>query len=273
MKQSIGMQGIINARELGGYRTADGRTVKGGKLLRTARLSRATEEDLARLCELYRLGTVIDFRMDEEIAEDPDPDLEGVRHCIYPILEEDQFTSREQELVSYLGKPVAEAGRWDLLLASVKAGIISHDMYRVFLGSEIGKLGYRHFFEELLALPEDRSILFHCTQGKDRTGLAAFLILTALGVDEETIIADYMLTNAYCESRIEEELAHLARILPPGEDPGDYMIIMDQVSETTIRRGIAYVKEEYGSVLAYIRQELGVGDVQLAALREKFLTG
>ncbi len=144
-------------------------------------------------------------------------------------------------------------------------------MYAAFLSKDNGRKRFGEFFRELLALPEDRSILFHCSQGKDRTGLGAALILAVLGVDEETIIWDYMLTNEYSAESIAEERLYLEKHLPPGEDPEKYMIIMDQVDEETMQRGLDYMKREYGSIMGYVRDALHISDGQIAALKEKFL--
>lgn len=73
--QTIGLKGVENARELGGYETMDGKHVKRGKLLRSGKLASASEEDLTRLSEVYELSQIIDFRTSEEVASGPDPAL------------------------------------------------------------------------------------------------------------------------------------------------------------------------------------------------------
>jgi protein-tyrosine phosphatase len=144
-------------------------------------------------------------------------------------------------------------------------------MYVHFLSHDVGKRGYAQMFRELLALPEGTSLLFHCTQGKDRTGCAAMLILSALGVDEETIMADYMLTNEFNADLIAEQRQQLLDAGVAEEDLDGIMIVRDQVFPQTMRNALDWMKENYGSVRGYITQELGVTDAEIAQLQDKFL--
>ena len=134
-----------------------------------------------------------------------------------------------------------------------------------------GKKGYRQLFEELLALPEGQSLLFHCTQGKDRTGVAAMLILSALGVDKETILADYMLTNEYNADLIAGERQSLAVRGIPEDKMNTYLMAMDRVSLETMTNALDWMVENYGSVNGYFEQELGVGETERTTLRDRFL--
>ena len=86
--QSILLSGVGNARELGGYKTEDGREVRHGILLRTAKLSGATEEDIQRLISEYHLAVVVDFRGDNEIEKKPDPEISGARNLNLQIIDE-----------------------------------------------------------------------------------------------------------------------------------------------------------------------------------------
>lgn len=80
--QSLSLTGVGNARELGGYASEDGRTVKRGVLLRTAKLSKATDEDIERLLSVYHLAVDVDFRGDFEVEDAPDPEMDGVEYMI-----------------------------------------------------------------------------------------------------------------------------------------------------------------------------------------------
>jgi protein-tyrosine phosphatase len=184
--QSIGLTGVLNARELGGYLTEDGRMVKHGVFLRTAALGEATEEDLQRLQNVYHLSVVADLRRDSEVESDPDPEIPGVRNIHLRIMDEAALKEKQKKLglLDIIG--IVKGNRIDKLKLALKMGVISDQMYVDFLSNDQGKEGYAQMFQELLALPEGQAFLFHCTQGKDRTGLAAALILSALGVDEET---------------------------------------------------------------------------------------
>ncbi len=269
--QSISMNGIGNARELGGYKSADGRTVKKGVFLRTAALSKATDEDIKRLKDVYNLSLIVDYRTDREISSAPDPKIEGVKNINLPILDEKKMMAdmkdiSEEELAKY-----DLTNKMDQLKLAVKTGVINDQMYVGFLSSDLGKENYGKFFKELLALPDGEAVLFHCTQGKDRTGCGAMLILSALDVDEDTIMADYELTNLYNAALIEKERQMLIQEGYEGEELESMMKAMDEVNPDYMRIGLDWVKENYGSVKGYITKELGVTEDELERFKDRFL--
>ena len=269
--QSIGLEGVGNARQLGGYVGEGGRRVKDGVLLRTAALGGPTEADIARLTDTYHLATVLDFRMKErEVDPNPDPQIEGVRNINILILDTDALAREAQGLSPEDQKAMAEGGMARMRVL-MKLGFIGDGMYVHFLSHDVGKRGYAQMFRELLALPEGRSLLFHCTQGKDRTGCAAMLILSALGVDEETIMADYMLTNEFNADLIAEQRQQLLDSGVSEADLDGIMIARDQVFPQTMTNALDWMKENYGSVRGYITSELGVTDAEIAQLQDKFL--
>ena len=159
----------------------------------------------------------------------------------------------------------------DRLKLAVKMGIIGDQMYINFLSGDQGKASYAQMFKELLELPEGEALLFHCTQGKDRTGCAAMLILSALGVDEETILYDYVLTNTFNAQRIEAEQQMLEGMGVEESEFDLYMTAMDQVDPQYMVNALEWMKDNYGSVLGYITGELGVTEAQIEQLRDKYL--
>lgn len=270
--QSIQLTGVGNARELGGYASADGRTVRHGVLLRTAALGNATGDDIQRLLDVYHLSVVIDLRSSFETESAPDPEIAGVKNLNIHILDEAAMPA-PQSSQDETGESPESSDKMSRLRAAVEAGIISDQMYVDFLSTDVGKSGYSQLFEELLALPEGEALLFHCSQGKDRTGLAAMLILTALGVDEDTIMSDYLLTNTYNAELIEQERQMLAAEGIEGETLDLYMTALDGVCPQMMQNALDWMKENYGSVEGYITGALGVTDAQLEALKDKFLEG
>ena len=126
-------------------------------------------------------------------------------------------------------------------------------------------------FRALLALPEDRALLFHCSQRKDRTGCGAMLILYALGADRETIMADFLLTNEYNAALIAEEQAYLIGNGIAEDELDAYMKTTDQVFPEFMENAIQWMSETYGSPNGYITQELGVSESEIQTLRDKFL--
>ena len=269
--QSIKLEGVGNARQLGGYVGAGGKTVKDGVLLRTAALSGATEEDIKRLTDTYHLGEMLDFRMGQEVEADPELQIDGVKNLNIHIIDEEALAKATESLTPEDQEMMASDDPVEKLKPIKKLGIVGDQMYVNFLSNDAGKQGYAQMFKELLELPEGKSLLFHCTQGKDRTGCAAMLILSALGVDEDTIMSDYMLTNEFNAELIAQERQELLDAGIKEDQIDEIMIARDQVFSQTMTNGMDWLKKEYGSVKEYIIKELGVTEEQIAQLQEKFL--
>ena len=270
--QSLSLTGVGNARELGGYTAADGRTVKRGVLLRTAKLADATEADVERLLSVYHLAVDVDFRGDGEVEKAPDPQMEGVEYLNIHILDDSAGFSEEMEAeIAALEEQGAEMDKITMTRLAMKYGVFTDQMYVDFLSSDVGKAGYSRFFRALLDLPENQALLFHCSQGKDRTGCGAMLILFALGVDEETVMADFLLTNEYYAALIAEERAYLTENGIREDELDTYMQTMDQVYPEFMENAIQWMTETYGSPLGYITQELGVTEADIQVLRDRFL--
>ena len=270
--QSLSLTGVGNARELGGYTAEDGKTVKRGVLLRTAKLVNATEEDIARLLSVYHLAVDVDFRGDNEVERAPDPVMEGVEYLNIHILDDSMGPSEELDAeIAALEAQGVEIDKITEIRLFMKYGGFTDQMYVDFLSSDVGKAGYSRFFQALLALPEDGAILFHCSQGKDRTGCGAMLILFALGVDEETVMADFMLTNEYNAALIAEERQYLIENGVGEDELETFMKSMDQVFPAFMENAIQWMTEAYGSPLGYITGALGVTDEDIQLLRDHFL--
>lgn len=243
--QSLHMESVSNARELGGYLVQDGRYVKRGVLLRTGALSEASEKDLERLVSEYHVAAIADFRSLEEMKTKKDPEIAGAVHYALPIFDAQEMQGQEE-------------------------AVLTDRMYIYFLSAKKGIQSFRKFLEIAAGLPEGKSLLFHCTQGKDRTGLAAMLLLSVLGADEETILSDYLLTNQFNEKLIEQARSMLQAIYPP-EKVEQYMSFMDRADPVFMQNVLDWMKEAYGSVCGYVLDCLGLPDSVQEKIRERYL--
>lgn len=271
-RQSLSLTGVGNARELGGYAAADGRSVKRGVLLRSARLRDATDEDAQRLTEDYHLGVIVDLRSADEMENAPDVQIEGVTYRNFDIFG-DEATVPEgllEELDELEARGV-ELDTVSMIRLYLKYGLYSDQFLVEILSADAGKDGYAQLFGELQALPEGEALLFHCSQGKDRTGCAAMLLLFALGVDEETVMEDYLLTNEFNAELIAEERQYLKENGAAEDEIDAYMLTMDQVFPALLNNAVAWMTENYGSPLGYITQGLGMSEEEITELRDKFL--
>ncbi|MBR2109585.1 MAG: tyrosine-protein phosphatase [Ruminococcus sp.] len=266
LNQSIPLTSLRNAREIGGYCTADGRKVKRGVLLRTANLRDISDDDKRKLSESYNLQYLIDFRLPMEIADAIDPEIHGAEYHHLDVIDMSAFVSDDIPDIDFTTLDLV--GMTNLTL---QCGMYEDDMYIGFLMPDYGKKAFSSFFRLLLSADSDRAVLWHCTGGKDRTGVAAMLLLSALGVDEEVIIEDYMLTNKYNAEQIEKTRQYLKSKGCDDEFISKGILVFDAVDEVIMRTAIDYLKAEYGSVVGYIRDELNISNEEINSLKEKYL--
>lgn len=255
---------LKNARQLGGYIGIDDRRVKDGLLIRTERLDKLSDEAAADLANRYSVQYVVDFRMEYERSLAADKEIPGAQNEWISVYQMDMSDPENVALM----KRISEAeGELQKSVEYAKTGQLS-TLYTDILLSESGQKGYSRFFEILL--DADGAVLWHCTHGKDRTGVAAALVLYALGVDEDVIMQDFLLTNEVYRENIERTEAGLK------EGGYDDAIIkeaqaMAGVKGEYLEAAFEAVKKKYGSIEDYIRNQLGGSDEKLQMLREKYL--
>jgi protein-tyrosine phosphatase len=251
-ERRIRAEGAANLRDLGGYRSRDGRHLKWGKIYRSGNLGRLTVSGLARV---KRLGIrlVCDFRTEAEAVMLPDrfPDSPDIGCLRLPI----------------------QHGEYEPTIAFERIRSGDYD----WISEEFMLQGYIDSVErypdvwarlfECLADPRHRPLLFHCTGGKDRTGVAAALILLALGVPEETVVADYGLSDGYNAKLRKATYDHLRSF---GVDIGKVEPYFT-APEGRIRALLEHVNAGYGSAVSYLVEKAGVSEAMLHQLREALL--
>ena len=269
-EQSISLSGVGNARELGGYRIGN-RRIKSGVLIRTATLCRISPEAAEALQKRYNVQTVIDLRTSMENRLQRDPLVPGAENIHLPPIEmEELLAGVDPVLIERYCDPDLE--RMTIFNAAYEGGLLGEALYEKFLLTGYGRRAWKAFFKALLALEEGRAVLWHCTDGKDRTGCAAMLVLFALGADRDTVLRDYLLTNKYNEEGLRAVRQKVAPLDWPEEKVDSLLFMSGGVSEAYMTHAIDALTGAYGSVEAYLGQELGVGAAEREALRGKFLS-
>lgn len=282
----IDLPGIGNARDLGGYAVGD-RVVKSGLLLRAARLDQAQPAALDRLAREYRVQTVVDFRMTEERQGMPDPEIPGAENRFLPVTDMRDMMAANPALLKLFGGSLEEALAASARMMAVytdpqtdriamfnqmcEYGLVNPDIYQGFLFGERGKQAYRAFLQALLGLQEGRAILWHCTDGKDRTGCAAMLALFALGASQETVLEDYLLTNEVNARKLDAVREQAALHHMEEEKLEMLLFLSGGAAETFMNRAIDTLIQRYGTVENYLERELGVGAAERETLRKRFL--
>ncbi|MFW6293089.1 MAG: tyrosine-protein phosphatase [Spirochaetota bacterium] len=250
------MDRVRNFRELGGYRTVDGKTVRAGMLFRSGHLSRASRADLAAICNRH-IAAIVDFRSEGERRKAPGPDLAdcGIRTVALPVL--DHVASRG------FAETAQRIRSRDFRDSDVDSIMIETN--RDFALEWTAEFGA---FLRLVIESRGTPILWHCTGGKDRTGFAAALILRLLGVDDETIVEDYLISRS--RVRLGRPAAALLAVTR-GVRVARSVTEITMVRSRWIRAALAATDEWPGGFEAYRRDALGVGDDDINILKAALL--
>jgi protein-tyrosine phosphatase len=236
------LQGASNFRDVGGYPTTGGQRVKRGHVFRSDHLAALSEADVARL-KLLGVRHSLDFRGTAECATTPYA-IDGIERVALTI--EPTVIARMQALVAQGVVPTTE-----------ETVALMCETYRNFVNRNADT--YSRFMKHLLEQPTPQ--VFHCTAGKDRTGFAAALLLSALGVDRATIEHDYLLTNQLYkrDARLE------------GQGHPHVMKVLWQVQPEFLHAAFDAVDTQHGGMTDYLHGAIGLSPQELSELRRMLL--
>jgi protein-tyrosine phosphatase len=240
--RNLNLSGASNFRDLGGYTGKEGRTVRWRKLFRSDHLGDLTPQDLASMSEL-RLARVCDFRGHEERQP---------RACVIPGVAVHAL-SIEPTVVQGIQALLAEGKA----LTPQATLALMEQTYRDFV------LHNSPRFAELFGhlLDDDAPLVFHCTAGKDRTGFAAALILSALGVPHAVVMQDYLLTNDL----------YRQPAAASGFASQEVLDVLWRVQPCFLEAALATVEAQHGDMDNYLITVLGIGPQQRARLQGLYL--
>ena len=259
-------EGIINARDLGGIRIGE-KTVKSGLLLRTANLHTATPKDITRLQEEYHLRRVFDFRSSPEAQLQPDLDIPGATYLLLPTLdvsaEKESGEAMPEEMWVNLEKHIVRLSFMKLFQEK------GRELYPSLAFSEFSQLQYATFLNLILET-EEGAVLWHCSQGKDRTGMGAALILAALGADRETIIRDFDRSNDAYRPLVEKLCADV-EAAGGAEAEKEVVRAFMGVSVKNFNRTLDLIEKQWGSLQHYLQQQMEIGPQERRRLQERYL--
>lgn len=259
----IDVEGTVNFRDLGGYRTYSGARVEAGLVYRAEALNQLTDAGLATLDGLG-VARVVDFRTDPEVAQDgPDRLPAGLAVTRRPIDDAGMYAAVTGAIAS------KDPARQEAVLGGGHGERIMRTLYRAFVTDPGSRAAFGRTLREL-AVGSNRPMVFHCTSGKDRTGWLAYLLLRSLGVPDGTARHDFLLSNRYraaADAKTREGLKAAGYM----ENP-DLLIPVQEVRPSYLDAALDQVRRSYGSVDRYLRLGLGVDGRTRARLWRDLLT-
>lgn len=248
-QRSLSFQNSPNFRELGGVQVNESLKVKEGIIFRSGSFPVLTDEE-KKVFVSSNINTVVDFRSDSERAKEPDyiPEGMNVRVVHAPIgsLDEKGMAKFMQVLMN----PKVQVSQIDSLMIQANKGFVASIK------------DFAPFFQEI-SKPES-VVLFHCTAGKDRTGLASSLFLHILGCSWETIMQDFLTSN-------EAQPTATIKALERYGIAKDKIDVLAGVKPSYLESAWYEINQRYKSVDNLLIQEFGIGEAEKQIIRNKYL--
>ncbi|MGW0389564.1 tyrosine-protein phosphatase [Streptomyces sp. NPDC003042] len=260
--RQIPLQGAVNVRDIGGYRTYTGGQVRHGLVYRSDALSKLTAADIGTVSGLG-LTKVVDFRIPMELQYDgPDKLPAGLTPTSRPISDLGLYGTLVAAISS--GDPVKQ----EQMLGGGRAEAYMRDIYRTFVTSPENRAQIAATLREI-ADGRQGPLLYHCTSGKDRTGWTTYVLLRALAVPEDAAEGDYLASNTFrgaYDAKLRAALKASGRMQNP-----DLLIPLQEVRQDYLDASTAQMEADYGSFYGYLTKGLGLDVWTLSRLQDKMV--
>ena len=249
----------FNFRDLGGYTTTDGRRIRNHRLVRSGKLDQLSDRDVHFLSE-YGVRHDVDFRSPDEQSQAPDRQLPAANYYSLPVFITDQTQvskTWEEEQAEF--SQDAQGGFKNMV-----------QTYRNLVLQKPAQDAYQRFFRVLLSSSQEHATLFHCTAGKDRTGMGAVYLLSALGVDSQTIRADYLAANQFIQTPLND-------IMQETRDHGGNANLLQSIHDLWTVHGefldsaLTTIKADYGGMDTYLHDVIGLSKTDRDDLQRLYL--
>ena len=249
----------LNIRDLGGLATTDGRYIRRGLIFRSAALAHFNENELVPVRNIG-LKTILDFRSEKKALEKPDPMIEGADYynrcaAFQNILDD---LNSPWELASLIFDKDQKGDPAAVLISSYSASLA------------FSNESFKFMFDCLLN--ERAPLLFHCSNGKDRTGIAAMLLLLALGVPEVTVKEDYLKSNINRTVHIDKLMNKYRALSSRFRSAHSFLTMVEGVLSESADMMISEILERYGTYENYMEAEYGFDSWKLQKFRDFYLT-
>jgi protein-tyrosine phosphatase len=258
--QSIAIASVPNLRDLGGWPTRNGGTVRSGLVYRSTALNKLAGADMASFAELG-IRAVYDLRTEAERTAQPDRLPPGTEYVVVDVLK-DSVDAAQAQLLKVATDPQAA----EEMLGGGKAEPLFERGYRKIVSLPSACVAYHRLFSDLTR-EAHRPALFHCTTGKDRTGWAAASLLMLLGVPDDLVMREYLLTNAQLLPAERPLLDHFRAL---GGDP-ELLRPVVGVAPEYLEVALDEMRKELGTIEGYFSEALKIDEGAQQALRAAFV--
>lgn len=253
------LKSVRNPRDLGGYIGFNGRKIKAHRLLRSGNISQITAADQQFLLD-YGLTKIIDLRSPAECKANQDRDLPGVTHYEFPLSAEDNTGGHGLDMSKEFAKYRRDqyAG-FDMMCRRYREHINNKQAQRSI-----------HQIVRVVADTADGAVLYHCSEGKDRTGLVTVVLLYILGVDLEVIRQDYLYSN-YLLNNYRHVRDEKFKAAGENDKFRANMRILGSVANAFFDTSLITINDNFGGIDSYISNQLDINAEMQEMMREKYL--
>ena len=252
----IELQGVKNVRDLGALPVSGGRVVVLGRIYRGSHLQKATDADLTVLSERCGIRHVVDLRVGWERETKPNRHIPGADQLLVPFFDKDEVGVEYE-------KPIPNTR-----MKGHDFACDPDDFYRA-MANPLTVAQMRTAVNAVLAYAaKGEAVYFHCSGGKDRAGITALLVLAVLGASRETILEDYLLTNASREANIEGVYQRFLYLCYGDEEMAREVTENHRARPENLEAFYEEVERLYGGMDAFVKNQLGIDDARREMFRQ-----
>lgn len=253
--RKLPLKSAVNLRDLGETRTEDGKTIRSGLFFRGAALNRLSEKDALALRDRYGLKTVIDLRTMTEREQKPDVAIPEIGTLHIPIFSEATMGVTHEKEIDRRQVLSKLPDLKELYVKMVTDPYCLEQLRRIF---------------GIITAPRDGAVLWHCTAGKDRSGIVSALLLSLLDVPRETVFADYLSTNNELKRTADRYYA-LVLLMTRDRKAARQVRGLYRADEDCLTAAFDAIGSRYGGTDAFLRGCLGLDDRLIRDFRERVL--
>ena len=255
--KNIEFDKLYNTRDLAENKSSLG-IIKSKMLIRGVGLYKGTTNDINKLKNEYNMHTVIDLRISLENQEKLNPQVDGVKYYSMPIFD---------DAIPGITYENAEAFKKDYDNYNVDMP----KMYRAIIAEEKYRNKTANIVKFIMNLPdEDYSVYYHCSAGKDRTGIISMILLLMLGVSKEDIIADYLYTNVDGKAVV-DEMVKYAREVEKNDFKADNIAYVYMAREEFINAAFDVIENSYNSIDDFLYNGLNITQEEIDRFRRRMI--